>query len=300
MWPRRNRPPPAQASPPAEQGAAARETVGAFNPRRSSVLIVEDSPDDALVVARALQNFGVARIFHAETAEEALEFVSRQACDVALVDYGLPGLNGLRLLERLRKACPAMRIILVTGARDERVAVSAMKLGAADFIPKDELLTSGIVRALQTSLREAATDRQEHQRVLFDERAGTFAAAAEEVEWLLASLARGHEAGPRRSGERWDAEFAEVVGAFKRYLRESFRRFPEPALDIEDGLVRMLVVRGLSPAAVLGAYRSCLPLLALDQRAPPFHPALCLVRVLGKLLEQYQVSRSLEALDRAA
>src|SRR3990172_13352758 len=128
--------------------------LGPLSPKHSSVLVVEDNPDDALLATKALQTFGIKTIYHAETAEDALSFLNKHSCDVVLIDYNLPGINGLRLLEHVREAWPQTPVILVTGARDEQVAVSALKLGAADYLSKDDLLTSSIIRTLQAVLRE--------------------------------------------------------------------------------------------------------------------------------------------------
>jgi two-component system CheB/CheR fusion protein len=88
----------------------------------------------------------------------------REAC--LLVDAYLPGMNGLELLQRLRKSGRDLPSIMITGNSDVAMAVQAMKAGALDFIEKpvrrDELLAS-VDLALELS-RDAAklSARREH------------------------------------------------------------------------------------------------------------------------------------------
>ena len=76
----------------------------------------------------------------------------REAC--LLVDAYLPGMSGLKLLERLHVASYRLPAIMITGDSDVQIAVQAMKAGASDFIEKPigrgELLES-VARALEQS-----------------------------------------------------------------------------------------------------------------------------------------------------
>ncbi|MDZ4278185.1 MAG: response regulator, partial [Dehalococcoidia bacterium] len=111
--------------------------IAPLHPKDSSVLVVEDSPEDAFIVGKALERFGIRKVYAADNAEDGLKSIAKRAVDIALIDYNLPGMNGLRLLERIREARPETRVIIVTGVRDEHIAVAAMKAGAADYVTKD-------------------------------------------------------------------------------------------------------------------------------------------------------------------
>lgn len=138
--------------------------VQALNPKHASVLLVEDSPNDQAIATRALKNFGIRHWHFARTAEDALKEAQKQHYDVVLVDYSLPGMNGLQFVEHLRGVSPDTRVIVVTGVRQESVAIAAMKLGVADYISKDEFLTSGITRSLQAALRDRVATADAEQR----------------------------------------------------------------------------------------------------------------------------------------
>ena len=265
----------------------------ALNPKDTAVLVVEDNPDDGILVARSLQTFGIRRVFAAETAEEALTFLERHTCDVVLADYNLPGMNGLRLLEHIRESWPETRVVLVTGAKDEHIAVSAMKAGAADYVSKDELLTSNIIRTLQSTLRRQIATTEEHLLMALGSRAGDLEAALEEAEWLQVLFHDGLAHRQERAAPYGDESLDGLLEAYTRYLRETFRLFPQPAQVEEDGLARMLLERGSAPGEVVTFYRAALRALLLERTKPPMNPALCLARILALLVEQYQFRQSI-------
>ena len=263
-------------------------------PRDNTVLIVEDDRDDATIMARALQTFGTKRPSIVASGEEALAFLARQPCEIAFIDYRLPGMDGLQLLGRIHELWPETLMIIVTGVRDDRIAVAALKLGAADYIAKDDLLTVGIVRSLQVALREQIASREEERRVVLSTGEDRIGVAGEEAEWLRESIASGAEPSDyRRSGgavSQYGREgWSEIIDAFCRYLHACFDPVPELAAEPEAELVRRFGERGSSPQEVTLAYQAVLRVLSSQLGVePPLNPTVCLARILARLLEEYQ------------
>jgi two-component system, cell cycle sensor histidine kinase and response regulator CckA len=86
-----------------------------------TILLVED--DDAIraLVARVLSQSGY-QVFQAANAEDALTIAAGHAIDTLITDCGLPGMSGEQLAEKLHLMNPAMRIVIVSGYDDDRIA----------------------------------------------------------------------------------------------------------------------------------------------------------------------------------
>ncbi|HEY4685787.1 MAG TPA: response regulator [Dehalococcoidia bacterium] len=276
----------------------------ALNPKDARVLVVEDSPSDQAIASRALKTFGIRHMRLADTAEDALNELGRRDYDVVLVDYQLPGMNGLQLVERLRALAPATRVIIVTGARQESIAVAAMKMGVSDYISKDEFLTSGIVRSLQAALRDRVATAEDEQRRALGARERELQEALAEATWLLQAIDARHGYLPLGKGARdpIGEEFADVVAIISDYIVRSCRAFPEPATDLEDGLIRMTRQRGISPRDLLRAYIASLRQLIYQEdglAGTRIRPVLFLTHVLACLMEDLQAQVSVRELNRS-
>jgi two-component system response regulator AtoC len=126
------------------------------------VLIVDDEPAVLFLLREVLEERG-HQVSSAESGAVAAalgEQGSLEDVDLVLTDYAMPGLDGLELLQRLRRDDPERPVVLLTARGSERLAVRAIKEGAFDYLPKPfelEELEAVIERALETgSLRREA------------------------------------------------------------------------------------------------------------------------------------------------
>jgi two-component system, NtrC family, response regulator AtoC len=104
-----------------------------------SVLIIEDEAVLAKNMATYLRRLNY-EVKHAETGDSGLALVESERPDVVILDYNLPGLDGLELLTRIRAIDAAIKIIMATGQGSEQLAVDAMKGGAYDYLTKPLVL----------------------------------------------------------------------------------------------------------------------------------------------------------------
>ncbi len=102
---------------------------------KARILIVDDDPGIRDACFQALSREGY-EVELAGSAEEARKLISDYEFDVILLDLKLPGVEGLELLREIREEDPQAQIIVITAYGTVQVAVSAMKLGAADFLQK--------------------------------------------------------------------------------------------------------------------------------------------------------------------
>ncbi|NEQ40910.1 MAG: response regulator [Okeania sp. SIO3I5] len=110
---------------------------------RITILLLDDSEVDRLTYIRYLKSDlrYTYRIIEAETLEEGIEMWQSEEVNIALVDVNLPDGDGLEFLEAIATNYPKdkLPVIVLTGVGDERVAVRAMKLGAADYLVKGDI-----------------------------------------------------------------------------------------------------------------------------------------------------------------
>jgi two-component system, NtrC family, nitrogen regulation response regulator NtrX len=102
---------------------------------KTSILIVDDELGIRESLGAVLRDEGYS-VDALESAEAALEWLGRKRCDAVLLDIWLPGMDGLEVLETIRKHDNPPLVIMISGHGTIEAAVRATKLGAFDFIEK--------------------------------------------------------------------------------------------------------------------------------------------------------------------
>jgi two-component system, NtrC family, response regulator AtoC len=104
-----------------------------------SVLVIEDETILAKNIATYLRRLN-HEVKHAQTGEIGLALVESERPDVVILDYNLPGMDGLELLPRIQAIDASIKTIMATGQGSEQLAVDAMKAGAYDYLIKPLVL----------------------------------------------------------------------------------------------------------------------------------------------------------------
>lgn len=132
------------------------------------VLVLDDNEDDFAYVQILLGRSRTHRYAACWTAtgEEAKTALREGTFDVALFDYRLAGPSGLEVLQDLRRERVEVPVILLTGAENPEVDRAALAAGAADYLPKADLDTTRLERAIRYAVSHARmleTVRQKSQ-----------------------------------------------------------------------------------------------------------------------------------------
>lgn len=107
------------------------------------VLLVDDEADflDTLVKRLRKRNLDAVGV---GSGEEALGWLNQQEADVVVLDVRMPGMDGIQSLKEIKKRCPLVEVIMLTGHASLEVAIEGMEAGAFDYLMKpmnvDELL----------------------------------------------------------------------------------------------------------------------------------------------------------------
>lgn len=131
------------------------------DPESLFILVVDDNPDDLFLIRRDLVALG-HRVAGVSTANEALAHIARAYPDVLMTDVGLPGMDGIELLQTIRMRTDGSWIpsLVFTGSLDEATQMRALEAGADAYLCKPasrEMLRAklGVILRLKAMQRQA-------------------------------------------------------------------------------------------------------------------------------------------------
>lgn len=160
------------------------------------ILIIEDDEVDRIAYRRALAKHpSWSLIFEeAQLGLEGLSLLASHLPHFVLLDYRLPDISGIEVLERITAEQPDTMVILLTGCQELDVAVKAMKLGACDYLVKDP--GRNYLHLLPHALERAMAERNLQIEKLHaeEELKAAYNALEQHVAERTAELVRANEA----------------------------------------------------------------------------------------------------------
>jgi len=118
----------------------------------AKIMIVEDDPGHRANIGRTLCGSG-HEVYPAQCSSTALRMASQRLFDVAVIDYGLPGLSGLDVLRKLRDVQPACMRILSTGMFDLPIIIDAVNRGEISRVLAKPFQANDLVRSVESAMR---------------------------------------------------------------------------------------------------------------------------------------------------
>ncbi len=101
----------------------------------SRVLVIDDDASLRFTLEAVLSDAGLV-VEACDSGASGLAAFDARGADVVLTDLVMPGMDGMGVLERMRATDPSVPVLMLTAQGSERVAVSAIKSGAFDYLPK--------------------------------------------------------------------------------------------------------------------------------------------------------------------
>jgi PAS domain S-box-containing protein len=127
------------------------------------VLIVEDSEDDTQLLIRALKKGGYSPLYErVQTSSAMKEALKEKQWDIILCDYKMPNFSGPSAIAVLKESNIDIPFIIVSGAVGEDIAVECMRLGAHDYVLKNNF--PGLCPAIARELSDAEI-REKQRRI---------------------------------------------------------------------------------------------------------------------------------------
>ena len=117
------------------------------------ILIVDDEERVVQSISGVLEDEGF-KVVTARSGEEAIGAFEREKPDVTLLDIWMPGMDGMEALKRLKWMAPDCQVIMISGHATISTAMTAVKLGAFDFMEKP-LSLDVLVETIRPCLRSS-------------------------------------------------------------------------------------------------------------------------------------------------
>ncbi len=226
------------------------------------ILLIDDEEGIRRVLGISLKDSGY-EVLTAENGEEALRIFKKERPPIVLTDIKMPGMDGIALLQRIKKESPETEVIMITGHGDMELAIQSLKFDATDFVTKpinDDVLGIALKRAresiaLRAKLREYTENlerlvQDKTKKLLEAERLAvvgqTVAAIAHAIKNITGGLTGGAfvlEKGIELKNEKylsqgWDmvkGNVAKIKGLAMDLLNYAKEREPEYRLCDPNG-----------------------------------------------------------------
>lgn len=130
----------------------------------TSVLVVDDAAVDRRLAGGILEKHGDITVHYASNGLEAVGHIEQQVPDVVVTDLQMPEMNGLELVEHVRRRYPLLPVILMTAHGSEDIAVQALQRGAASYVTKANLARD-LLDTVENVLAVTRADRR-HERLM--------------------------------------------------------------------------------------------------------------------------------------
>jgi two-component system, chemotaxis family, chemotaxis protein CheY len=101
-----------------------------------NVLLADDSGTMRAIQRRCLAKLGIENVCEAEDGAQALALFETQAFDVVLTDWNMPNMDGLTLLQEIRKRNRDIPVVMITTEAERSRVVQAIQFGVSDYLVK--------------------------------------------------------------------------------------------------------------------------------------------------------------------
>lgn len=142
------------------------------------ILLVEDDPDDVLLIKKYLEKGQWKptqwHLESVETLQSAVEFLKEKPFDIVVLDLRLPDSEGVSTLTRIVENFPELPILVLTGFGDTGLALESLRKGAQDYLVKEKVDAQLLPRAIHYSIERKTAEmdlkfREARYRLLYED-----------------------------------------------------------------------------------------------------------------------------------
>ena len=143
-----------------------------------NILLIEDSPGDRRLVCAYMSDIEGRhpQIHCVERLDEGLARLKQGPIDTVILDLSLPDSTGLQTFRKLHSEAPNMPIIVLTGTQDETLGLEAVRIGAEDYLVKNQIDGRQLIRSILFAMERASRRKLEQRLTMLaasERRAGS-------------------------------------------------------------------------------------------------------------------------------
>ena len=198
------------------------------------VLVADDEESFLRVLTTVLESTGRFTVFPCKEGGEAVAALKRSQFDIVILDYKMPEMTGLNVLQWIDEQKLDIPVIMLTGAGSENIAVEAMKLGAYDYLQKDSfdrnhfpVVVQGVYERYlfkkDKQQREARARRLERGLEAIELLSSSLSTFAREMDATLKVIAQSTEESEHFLPPHLSSEGQEHFSTYLKKIREDYK-----------------------------------------------------------------------------
>lgn len=123
------------------------------NKLKYNILVVDDDQPLNAMICKFLEKQGLTNVKAFYTGEELLNNIKKYDSPIIIQDYELPGINGVEILKKVKSIKPNAEFIFLSGQSSIDVAIDSIKLGAFDYIIKDNFAKENVMTKIRNLIK---------------------------------------------------------------------------------------------------------------------------------------------------
>lgn len=156
-------------------------------PKTLKILVIEDNPDDAILMERALRD--TASVEFADSGAEGIKKAGAGSFDAVVLDYRLGDLTGTEVMAQIRESRQDLPVIVTSGMGSHFIVARTLALGAREFVNKDDPdFAKKLVEAVHHVTDSAMVALADHHVVGKAHGTGDVPARAQEIKEMINAI----------------------------------------------------------------------------------------------------------------
>lgn len=263
-----------------------------------SILLVEDNPGDARLVAEMLSHADGAEfeLTHVTRLAEAITLLERQTFDAVLLDLTLPDSDGISTLDKSHLP-QGMNppVVVITGSENEHHGIESLKHGAEDYLQKAGLHADRLIKSVKFAVeRQRAKERHDTEQE--EQRRGREVASLEMLGSPGTTLVTARAFGFERLSEASPDTFESMISQYRDMIEQAVdsRRYKnerKPSQGLRVMAQRLGFLRA-GPKDVVALHVEALRRIKVEKTGLSFvvneESRLMLIELMGNLLTYYR------------